>query len=84
MQAFADALLVIPKILAQNSGYDPQETIVKLQSVQHDAGKGLADDAEEGYSAIVIAIAAITFVFVERDDVGVTHVLRHTSFLPAL
>ena len=24
-------LLVIPKILAQNSGYDPQETIVKLQ-----------------------------------------------------
>ena len=31
MQAFADALLVIPKILAQNSGYDPQETIVKLQ-----------------------------------------------------
>ena len=31
MQAYADALLVIPKILAQNSGYDPQETIVKLQ-----------------------------------------------------
>ena len=32
LQAFADALLVIPKILAQNSGYDPQETIiVKLQ-----------------------------------------------------
>ena len=31
LQAYADALLVIPKILAQNSGYDPQETIVKLQ-----------------------------------------------------
>ena len=31
LQAFADALLVILKILAQNSGYDPQETIVKLQ-----------------------------------------------------
>lgn len=30
-QAYADALLVIPKTLAQNSGYDPQETIVKLQ-----------------------------------------------------
>lgn len=31
IQAFADALLVIPKVLAQNSGLDPQETIVKLQ-----------------------------------------------------
>ena len=31
MQAFADALMVIPKILAQNSGFDPQETIIKLQ-----------------------------------------------------
>lgn len=31
VQAFADALLVIPKTLAINSGYDPQETIVKLQ-----------------------------------------------------
>lgn len=31
VQAFADALLVIPKILASNSGFDAQETIVKLQ-----------------------------------------------------
>ncbi|CAK8686120.1 T-complex protein 1 subunit zeta-like [Clavelina lepadiformis] len=31
VQAFADALLVIPKVLAQNAGLDPQETIVKLQ-----------------------------------------------------
>ena len=31
VQAFADALLIIPKVLAQNSGLDPQETIVKLQ-----------------------------------------------------
>ena len=47
-------------------------------------GEGLANNTKEGYSAIVIAIAAIAFVFVERDDVGVTHVLRHTSFLLAL
>lgn len=31
VQAFADALLVIIKTLAQNSGLDPQEAIVKLQ-----------------------------------------------------
>ncbi|XP_036922430.1 T-complex protein 1 subunit zeta-2 isoform X2 [Sturnira hondurensis] len=32
VQAFADALLIIPKVLAQNSGYDLQETLVKIQS----------------------------------------------------
>jgi len=32
VQAFADALLVIPKTLASNSGYDKQEVTVKLQS----------------------------------------------------
>jgi T-complex protein 1 subunit zeta len=31
VQAFADALLVIPKVLAQNAGFDPQETIAKVQ-----------------------------------------------------
>jgi T-complex protein 1 subunit zeta len=31
VQAFADALLIIPKVLAQNSGFDSQETLVKLQ-----------------------------------------------------
>jgi T-complex protein 1 subunit zeta len=30
IQAYADGLLVIPKVLAQNSGYDPQEVMVKL------------------------------------------------------
>lgn len=29
--AFADALLVIPKTLAQNSGFDPQDTLLKVQ-----------------------------------------------------
>ncbi len=31
VQAFADALLVIPKTLAENSGFDVQETLIKLQ-----------------------------------------------------
>ena len=29
--AFAEALLIIPKVLAQNSGFDPQDIIVSLQ-----------------------------------------------------
>uniref|UniRef100_A0A8C8UAL3 Chaperonin containing TCP1 subunit 6B n=1 Tax=Peromyscus maniculatus bairdii TaxID=230844 RepID=A0A8C8UAL3_PERMB len=32
IQAFADSLLIIPKVLAQNSGYDLQETLIKVQN----------------------------------------------------
>ena len=31
IDAFAQALLGIPKTLAENSGYDAQETVIKLQ-----------------------------------------------------
>jgi T-complex protein 1 subunit zeta len=31
VQAFADALLIIPKTLAQNGGYDVQDVVVALQ-----------------------------------------------------
>eukprot|EP01100_Stratorugosa_tubuloviscum_P005012 TRINITY_DN2281_c0_g1_i1.p1 TRINITY_DN2281_c0_g1~~TRINITY_DN2281_c0_g1_i1.p1 ORF type:complete len:531 (-),score=293.70 TRINITY_DN2281_c0_g1_i1:1453-3045(-) len=31
VQAFADALLIIPKTLANNSGFDPQDSIISLQ-----------------------------------------------------
>lgn len=34
VEAFAEALLGVPKILAENSGYDPQETIIKLAEEQ--------------------------------------------------
>jgi T-complex protein 1 subunit zeta len=30
VQAFADALLVIPKTLAENSGHDVQDSIIKV------------------------------------------------------
>jgi T-complex protein 1 subunit zeta len=30
VQAFADALLIVPRTLAQNSGFDPQDTILKV------------------------------------------------------
>lgn len=32
VKAFADAMMIIPKTLARNSGYDAQETMVKLQA----------------------------------------------------
>lgn len=37
IETFAEALLGFPKILAENSGYDTQETIIKLQE-EHERG----------------------------------------------
>ena len=37
VEAFADALLVVPKTLAENSGLDTQDVLVGLQ-VEHDKG----------------------------------------------
>ncbi|WP_411027334.1 TCP-1/cpn60 chaperonin family protein, partial [Salmonella sp. s54925] len=52
IQAFADAFLIIPKILAQNSGYDPQEVIVKLQEEYTDAGSPVGVDLATGEAFI--------------------------------
>lgn len=52
IQAFADAFLIIPKILAQNSGYDPQEVIVKLQEEYSDVGSPVGVDLGSGEAFI--------------------------------
>ena len=31
VSSFAEALLIIPKAIAENSGYDVQDSIIKLQ-----------------------------------------------------
>uniref|UniRef100_A0A8C9VJI4 Chaperonin containing TCP1, subunit 6A (zeta 1) n=1 Tax=Scleropages formosus TaxID=113540 RepID=A0A8C9VJI4_SCLFO len=53
VQAFADALLVIPKVLAQNSGYDPQETLVKLQTEYKESGQLIGVDLNTGEESSV-------------------------------
>jgi len=47
VQAFADALLIIPKMLAINSGFDPIDCIVMLQE-QHSKGHIVGLDVVTG------------------------------------
>merc|ERR1719245_2454987 len=48
IQAYADGMMIIPKTLAQNSGYDAQESIVKLlQEGALNPGVGLDCDSGE-------------------------------------
>ncbi|XP_055983688.1 T-complex protein 1 subunit zeta-2 isoform X2 [Sorex fumeus] len=48
VQAFADALLIIPKVLAQNSGFDLQETLVKVQAEHSESKQAVGIDLNTG------------------------------------
>ena len=48
IQAYAEALLVIPKTLAVNSGYDAQESMVKLLEEYNSSGQAVGLDLETG------------------------------------
>lgn len=51
IQAYAEALLVIPKTLAVNSGYDAQDTIVKLQEESRLCPDPIGLDLDSGEAA---------------------------------
>ena len=42
----------------------------------------LSKNSEEGYAAIIIAIASVAFAFVQCDDVSIPHVLWYFAFTP--
>uniref|UniRef100_A0A4D5RA11 T-complex protein 1 subunit zeta n=1 Tax=Scolopendra viridis TaxID=118503 RepID=A0A4D5RA11_SCOVI len=52
IQAFADSLLIIPKTLAENSGFDRQDTIVKLQEEYNEAGQSVGLDITTGEALV--------------------------------
>ncbi|KAL3823451.1 hypothetical protein ACHAXA_010211 [Cyclostephanos tholiformis] len=54
VEAYAEALLVIPKTLAENSGFDVQDSILKLTDAREDSGCKLAVglDCETGEAMI--------------------------------
>jgi T-complex protein 1 subunit zeta len=48
VQAFADAMLIIPKALAENSGFDVQDTILALQDEHKREGIAVGMDVSTG------------------------------------
>merc|ERR1740131_405136 len=51
IQAYADGMLVIPKVLASNAGFDSQETLVKLLE-EGSVGSGVGLDCDSGEPVI--------------------------------
>lgn len=48
VRAFADALLIVPKTLAENSGLDVSETLIKVQEEQADSGMACGINLDNG------------------------------------
>ncbi|XP_065891823.1 T-complex protein 1 subunit zeta-like [Dysidea avara] len=48
VQAYAEAMMIIPKVLAQNSGFDSQEVTVKLQEEFANTGQLVGVDVSTG------------------------------------
>jgi len=48
VQAYADGMLIIPKVLAQNAGLDPQDVMVTLVSESRDLGQAVGVDCASG------------------------------------
>jgi T-complex protein 1 subunit zeta len=48
VEAFANAMLVIPKVLAENSGFDIQDSIIKMQEEQASTGAKVGLDIVTG------------------------------------
>jgi T-complex protein 1 subunit zeta len=77
MQAYADALLVIPKVLSQNAGFDAQDTIVKLQQAHQTTGEFVGVDLSTG-EAIIPDDEGIF------DNYRVKRHIIHSAYVPML
>ena len=64
------------------SGYTLSARVCSLFKTTR--AKCFPNDAEKRYPSVVVAIASLPFVFIQCDDVGITHVLGYASLLPTL
>lgn len=74
VQAFAEALLIIVKVLAQNSGLDPQEAIVKLQQEYMGPQPAVGLDIKTG---IFLSLAPSFVTFFRQDFLFHCHQEQH-------
>jgi len=72
VQAFADALMAIPKTLARNSGFDPQDSMLKVEEAQARTTNrcGLSIKTGEALDAVEAGIL---------DNYRVKHQLIHSA-----
>ncbi len=74
-----DVCLSPPQVLAQNSGFDPQETLVKLQSEFKETGALVGVDLNTGTwrdASLYTQTSLFCVVFGDETDMLFTHLKR--------
>lgn len=67
VQAFADALLIIPKVLAENSGFDVSETLIKAQDEAMDTDAPVGINVESGEPMLPVDVGVWDNTRVKRQ-----------------
>ena len=81
VQAFADAMLVIPKTLAQNAGHDQQAVIVALQEAFSSMKKPVGVDLKTGEAILPLASGIIDNYRVKRQIINSASVIASNLLL---
>ena len=81
VRAFADALLVIPKTLAENSGLDVSDTIIKVQGEQEATGMACGIDLDSGDAMVPADVGVWDQYRVKRQFVQLATVLSSQLLL---
>jgi len=80
VQAFADAMLCIPKVLAGNGGHDAQDTVIALQEA-HQEGKYAGVDLETGDTLDPMKAGIYDAYTVKRQSLHLTSVIASQFLL---
>lgn len=81
VQAFADALLVIPKTLALNSGLDIQETLLNMQDEGESSGIAVGMDVSSGEAMDPMEQGIVDNVKVVKQAVHLSQVISSQLLL---
>ncbi len=81
VQAFADAMLIIPKTLAQNAGHDQQDVIVKLQEAYTSMKKLVGVDLKTGEPILPLDSGIIDNYRVKRQIINSASIIASNLLL---
>jgi T-complex protein 1 subunit zeta len=75
VEAFANAMLVVPKTLAENSGLDVQESIIKLEEEQERSGEAVGLDLGTGDTFLPSAMGIWDSYTVKKQTLNLSTIL---------
>ena len=81
VEAFANAMLVIPKTLAENSGLDVQESIIKVEEEQERTDLAVGLDLNSGDTLLPAALGIWDSYTVKKQTLNLSTVLANQLLL---